>query len=72
MEGAELQEARAALASIESGVLAGEIDLPTAVLLQTQVLQGEAAVVTLRGLVADARLDELLALDDDVLLGGAP
>lgn len=72
VEGAELQEARAALASIESGVLAGEIDLPTAVLLQTQVLQGEAAVVTLRGLVADARLDELLALDDDVLLGGAP
>jgi outer membrane protein TolC len=72
VEGAELQEARAALASIESGVLAGEIDLSTAVLLQTQVLQGEAAVVTLRGLVADARIDELLALDDDVLLGGAP
>ncbi len=68
--GADVDEARAALASIESGVLAGEIDLSTAVLLQTQVLQGEAAVVTLRGLVADARIDRLLALDDDALLGG--
>ena len=70
--GADLDEARAALGSIESGVLAGEIDLPTAVLLQAQVLQGEAAVVTLRGLLADARIDRLLALDDDALLGGAP
>jgi len=67
---ADLEEARAALASIESGVLAGEIDLSTAVLLQTQVLDGEAAVVTLRGLLADARIDRLLALDDDALLGG--
>ncbi|TNE87265.1 MAG: hypothetical protein EP330_18765 [Deltaproteobacteria bacterium] len=69
--GVELDEARAALASIESGVLAGEIDLATAVLLQAQVLQGEAAIVTLRGLLADARIDLLLALDDDALLGGA-
>jgi len=67
---ADIDEARAALASIESGVLAGEIDLSTAVLLQTQVLDGEAAVVTLRGLLADARIDRLLALDDDALLGG--
>lgn len=64
-------EADAALDSIESGVLAGEIDLATAVLLQTQVLDGEAAVVTLRGLLADARIDRLLAMDDDALLGGA-
>ena len=69
--GADVEEARAALASIESGVLAGEIDLPTAVLLQAQVLQGEAAVVTLRGLLADARIDRLLSVDDDALLGGA-
>jgi cobalt-zinc-cadmium efflux system outer membrane protein len=69
---ADIEEARAALASIEAGVLAGEIDLPTAVLLQTQVLDGEAAVVQLQGLVADARIDLLLATDDDALLGGAP
>ncbi|MFK7930838.1 MAG: TolC family protein [Myxococcota bacterium] len=67
----DLDEARAALASIEAGVLAGEIDLSTAVLLQTQVLAGEAAIVTLRGLLADARIDRLLTLDDDALLGGA-
>jgi len=66
-----LEEARAALASIEAGVLAGEIDLATAVLLQVQVLEGEAAVFTLRGLLADAHIDRLLALDADALLGGA-
>lgn len=68
---ADIEEARAALASIEAGVLAGQIDLSTAVLLQTQVLDGEAAVVRLRGLLADARIDQLLANDDDALLGGA-
>ncbi len=65
-----LDEAARALASVESGVLAGEIDLTTAVLLQGQILDGEAAAVSLRGLVADARIDLLLALDDDALLGG--
>jgi len=69
---ADIEEARAALASIEAGVLAGQIDLSTAVLLQTQVLDGEAAVVRLRGLLADARIDQMLANDDDALLGGAP
>lgn len=69
---ADLDEARAAIASIEAGVLAGEIDLSTAVLLQVQVLDGQAAVVTLRGLVADAQIDRLLALDHDALLGDAP
>lgn len=67
-----MAQARAALSSIEAGVLAGEIDLPTAVLLQAQVLAGEAAVVTLRGAIADARIDLLLAMDDDALLGGTP
>ena len=70
LAGSDVALARAALTSIESGVLAGEIDLGTAVLLQTQVLDGEAAVVTLRGLLADARIDRLLALDDDALIGG--
>jgi len=69
---ADIEEARAALASIEAGVLAGQIDLSTAVLLQTQVLDGEAAVVRLRGLLANAHIDQMLAHDDDALLGGAP
>ena len=64
-----MEEATAALVSVESGFLTGEIDLPTAVLLQAQILDGEAAIVSLRGLVADARIDLLLALDDDALLG---
>ena len=64
-----LEEAEAALVSVERGVLTGEIDLTTAVLLQAQILDGEAAIVSLRGLVADARIDLLLALDDDALLG---
>lgn len=65
-----LEAAEAALVSVERGVLTGEIDLTTAVLLQAQILDGEAAIVSLRGLVADARIDLLLALDDDALLGG--
>jgi cobalt-zinc-cadmium efflux system outer membrane protein len=65
-----MEEAAAALASVEAGVLTGELDLMTAVLLQAQILDGEAAIVSLRGLVADARIDLLLALDDDALLGG--
>ena len=66
-----LVEARAALSSVEAGVLAGEIDLSTAVLLQAQILDGETAIVNLRGLVASARIDLLLATDDNALLGGA-
>ncbi len=65
-----LEEAEAALVSVERGVLSGEIDLTTAVLLQAQILDGVAATVSLRGLVADARIDLLLALDDDALVGG--
>ena len=60
------------MASVEAGVLAGEIDLSSAVLLQSQILDGEAAVVRLRGLLADAALDRMLAMDDAALLGGAP
>jgi hypothetical protein len=67
----QLQDAHAALASVEAGVLAGEIDLSSAVLLQSQILDGEAAVVRLRGLLADAELDRMLAMDDPALLGGA-
>lgn len=63
-----LAEARAALASIDAGYRAGEIDLPSTVLLQDQVLDGEGAALALRGGVARARLDLLLASDDDRLL----
>lgn len=63
-----LEEARAALASIEAGYRAGQIDLPSTVLLQDQVLDGEAATLALLGGVARARLDLLLATDDDRLL----
>jgi len=65
-------EARAALTSVEAGYLAGEIDLPNAVLLQAEVLAGEAAAIDLRGRVAVARIDLLLATEDPALLGPAP
>ena len=63
-------EARAALASIEAGYRAGEIDLPSAVLLQAEVLDGEGAAIELLGRVAVARIDLLLATEDPALLGG--
>jgi outer membrane protein TolC len=67
-----VQDAIAALESIEAGYLAGQIDLPSAVLLQGEVLEGRAAAISLLGGVAAARLDLLLATDDEALLGGAP
>lgn len=65
-------EARAALASIEAGYLAGEIDLPSTVLLQARVLDGEAAAIELFGRIATARIDLLLATEDPALIGGTP
>ncbi len=59
-----LSEATAALKSIEAGYLSGELDLPTTVLLQREVLAGEAAALALSGGVARARIDVLLATDD--------
>jgi len=61
-------DATAALESIEAGYLAGELDLPSTVLLQREVLAGESAVLTLSGGVARARIDLLLATDDPRLL----
>jgi outer membrane protein TolC len=63
-----LEEAREALVSIEEGYRAGELDLASTVLLQDQVLDGEAATLALLGGIARARLDLLLATDDDRLL----
>lgn len=68
--GAPQSAADRALASVEAGYLAGEIDLIQTVLLQAQILDGETAVVRLEGHVAQARLDLLLATDDPALLGG--
>lgn len=65
-------EARAALSSIEAGYLAGEIDLPSTVLLQAEVLEGEAAAAALLGQLSRARIDLLLATEDPALVGGAP
>jgi len=67
-----ITEARASLASIEAAWLAGEIDLPRTVLLQAQVLEGQAAAIELLGLVGAARIDLLLANEDPALIGGAP
>lgn len=66
-----LEEARSALASIEAGYRAGQIDLPSTVLLQNQVLTGEAAALSLLGSIARARIDLLLACDDHRLLDTA-
>lgn len=71
LEADPLEEARAALTSIEAGYRAGQIDLPSTVLLQDQVLAGEAATLALLGGLARARLDLLLATDDDRLLSSS-
>lgn len=64
-------DGQAALASVEAGYLAGEIDLPSTVLLQREVLEGEAAAFELLGRIGVARIDLLLANEDPALLGGA-
>lgn len=66
-----IADAQAALASVEAGYLAGEIDLPSTVLLQREVLEGEAAAFELLGRIGVARIDLLLANEDPALLGGA-
>ena len=63
-------DARDALASISSGYAAGELDLLDTVLLQAEVLEGEAAAIEVRLALARARLDFLLATDDPALLSG--
>lgn len=62
--------ARDALAGIETAYRAGELDLATAVLLQAEVLDGLRATVLVRHALAEARLDLLLAVEDDALIGG--
>lgn len=63
-------EAGAALTSIRLGYDAGELDLPTALLLQRQALEGESAAIVLRGQVAAARIDWALANELAALAAG--
>lgn len=63
-------EARAALEGIAFSYRAGHTDLLSTLVLQSEVVAGQAALITLRGQLADARLDLLLATEDDALLPG--
>lgn len=68
--GADLSaEAEAALDGIALSYQSGHTDLLSTLLLQSEVMQGQAALITLQGQLADARLDLLLALEDEALLG---
>jgi cobalt-zinc-cadmium efflux system outer membrane protein len=64
-------EAAIALRSIEAGYLAGELDLQEALFVRSQVLDGRSAAIELSGRVALARIEQLLAVGDAALLGGA-
>jgi outer membrane protein, heavy metal efflux system len=65
-------EALAALAAIATGYEGGELDLLTAALLRSEVLQGQRAWLRGRRVVAEARIGLLLAAEDASLLGTAP
>lgn len=65
-----VKEAHEALESIALGYDAGELDLSTALILQSQVLQGLGADLTLKGQIVAARIDWALAHELDALLGG--
>jgi outer membrane protein, heavy metal efflux system len=71
--GADLSvAAEKALDGIALSYETGQTDLLSTLLLQSEVMQGQAALIALQGQLADARLALLLALDDDALLGIAP
>jgi cobalt-zinc-cadmium efflux system outer membrane protein len=61
-------EAREALISIDTGRRAGELDLPTTLILRDRVLGAMTALVELRRAVAEARIDLLLATEDRALV----
>ncbi len=63
-------EARAALDSVSLGYDRGELDLLSVALLQTEILEGQAAWLAGRRLVTEARIDAMLAHEDPELLGG--
>lgn len=65
-------DAEAALASIERGFAAGELDLMETVFLRAEVVDGQTALLETQGRLAELRVDALLADEDPALLGGAP
>lgn len=66
-----IADAKSALAGVEAGYLAGEIDLPSTVLLQREILDGQSAAIELLGRIGAANLDLMLVTEDSALLGGA-
>ncbi len=64
-------EARAALDSVALGYDRGELDLLSAALIQAEILDGQIAWLEGRRLVAETRLDLLLAHEDPGLLGSS-
>ncbi len=66
------EDASAALRSVEAGYSAGELDLTEVIFLQTQVVEGQIAVIEVSGAAANNRIEALLAESDRALLGGAP
>ncbi len=63
-------EATEALASIDAGYRAGELDLLQTVLLRAEVVNGLDAILNARGAIAAARIDYLLASENDALIPG--
>ena len=66
------QDATAALRGVEAGYAAGELDLTDVIFLQTQVVEGQIAVIEVAGAAAENRIDALLAEGDRALLGATP
>ncbi len=62
------QDAREALTSIELGWTTGEIDVSEAVLLRREVLDGWVAALDARQSTVEARLEVLLATEDNHLI----
>ena len=65
-------DATAALRGVEAGYAAGELDLTDVIFLQTQVVEGQIAVIEVAGAAAENRIDALLAEGDRALLGATP
>lgn len=63
-----LEEARTALTQVETAYRSGELALSEALVLQRQVVEGEAGILALADEVVTARLDVLLAAQDMALL----
>jgi outer membrane protein TolC len=67
---ATADDAVVALASIDTGVRSGELNLATTILLRNEVLSGQQALTDARADLALSRIHLLLATEDIALLGG--